>query len=189
MAVNRYTLQKIALSLSIVIILNLLFNHGIQTFYSAPKFEDFCKEEIFRTYDTKEACEAVGGKWREDFIRKPIIAPGQVAQVPEITGYCDIQANCSKQYQNTLNFYNRNVFITLVILGVVSMGNGFLTVAVSAVSSGFLFGGLLSIFIGTVRYWSGMADYLRLIVLVLALAFLVWLGYKRLKDREKSNNL
>jgi hypothetical protein len=65
---------------------------------------------------------------------------------------------------------------------VISIILGFFLTAVSAVSSGLLFGGLISIFIGNIRYWSSMNEYLRIVVLAVALAALIWIGYRRLKD-------
>jgi len=81
------------------------------------------------------------------------------------------------------NIYNRNVFIFLVSLGAVSLMAGFFFISVFSVSSGFIFGGLLSFFIGTVRYWSDMHDYLRLVVFVIVLSSLIWVGYRKLKDK------
>jgi hypothetical protein len=82
-----------------------------------------------------------------------------------------------------MSFYNRNVFIVLVSLGMLSFIAGFFLIAVPAISSGLLFGGLFSIFIGNIRYWSDMSEYLRVVVLIVVLVGLIWLGYSRLKDK------
>lgn len=188
MKIDRYILQKIALTFGIIIVLNLLFNYAIYAFYASPQYDNFCGKETRQNYYAKDSCEAIGGEWvayNQGPYPRPIkaIVPGtgEVIEGPE--NYCDTTATCRKQYDEARNFYNRNVFIMLVSLGAVSFIAGFFFVSVSSVSYGLLFGGLLSIFIGNVRYWSDMNEYLRLIVLAVVLASLIWLGYRKLKDK------
>ena len=194
MKIDRYILQKVALTLSIIVVLNLLFNYAIYAFYTSPKYDDFCGEETRKYYDAKESCAAIGGEWvaynqgpwpypGPGYPRPAKIMNQTGAEVSEPTEYCDAAASCRKEYEETRSFYNRNVFIMLVSLGAVSLIAGFFFVSVSAISYGLLFGGLLSIFIGNVRYWSDMDEYLRLVVLVVVLASLIWLGYRKLKDK------
>jgi len=185
MKTTKYTLQKIALALSIIVVLNLFFNYGIYTFYPSPEYDDFCAEETRKYYDNKEDCEAIGGEWML-YEGARDIKP--ISEIEAPTSYCDAQATCREQYKATNSLYNRNAFVALVILGAVSVVLGFVSVAVSAVSAGFLFGGLLSFFIGTVRYWSDMNDYLRLVVLGIVLAVLIGIGYYKLKDKEKTKD-
>ena len=192
MKISRYTLQKIALALSIVVVLNLFFNYGTYTFYPPPQYDDFCTEETRKYYDNKESCEAIGGEWaaRDAYYRGDYPVPARIIGSEEEppTEYCDTTATCRKQYDEANSLYNRNVFVVLVVLGTISLVLGFFLVAVSAVSAGFLFGGLLSLFIGTTRYWSDMNDYIRFIVLGIVLAILIWLGYRKLQDKEKTKD-
>ena len=177
------TFQKIALALSIIVVLNLVFNFGLSTFYKAPSIDNFCGKETRQIYTTQDSCEEVGGEWIDTFPKNlQVVAPIDIERQPK--AYCNARAACSADYQDVRDFYNRNVFIVLVILGVLSIGAGFAAVAVKAVSTGFLFGGFLSILIASMRYWSGMNEYLRFVVLVTLLAALIFLGYKKLKDRE-----
>ena len=110
---------------------------------------------------------------------KPLPVPPSVG---EPTGWCDLNFTCNKDFTEANRLYNRNAFIILVILGVVSMIAGFISVAAPAVSIGLSLGGVLSFIIGSVRYWSDMDDYLRVIILALALAILIWLGVKKLRE-------
>ena len=52
----------------------------------------------------------------------------------------------------------------------------------SVVSLGFSLGGVLALIIGAIRYWSNMQDVLRVVVLAVALAALVWIGIKKIKE-------
>ena len=180
---NIKSFQKIALALSIIVVLNLVFNLGINTFYNGPDVDNFCGEETRQIYTTQNSCEATGGEWIETFPKEPRFAPrieGELRFEP----YCNAQAECRGEYQDARSLYNRNVFIFLVILGLISMGAGFVTTAVKAVSTGFLFGGLLSLIIASMRYWSDMNEFLRFATLIVTLVGLIWLGYKKLKDKD-----
>lgn len=179
-------IKEIILALAIVVVLNLFFNYGVFTFYKSPDYEKFCPVELNqKAYSDKQSCEAVGGKWFENnepkaYYRGEIPVPVE----PQIDrkGWCDATAKCRESYEAVREVYNRNVFIILVVLGLISLGLGFLVIGASPVANGFLGGGLLSLIIGTIRYWSSMDDYLRFIILGIALAALIWLGYKKISS-------
>jgi hypothetical protein len=78
--------------------------------------------------------------------------------------------------------YDRNVFIVLVITGTALLIGGVFLTTAEAVALGFSFAGVLSLIIGTIRYWSSMDERLRVVVLGCALVALVWLGVKKFKD-------
>lgn len=172
---------KWALVVAIVVVLNLFFNYSIFLVYKTPKSEDFCKQEQVQKIPQNQAeCVAVGGQWTSDPSRayeKPI--PAGVS-VP--AGYCNTQFTCQKEFDAVNKVYNRNVFVALVVLGLIALVIGFFLFEITAVSLGLSFGGVLSFIIGSIRYWSDMDDYLRVIILGLALAALIWLGIKKIKD-------
>ncbi len=174
---------KWALVLGIVIVLNLFFSYSIHLLYKEPKYENFCPIELTsKAYSTKETCVAAGGQWNEMTAPYPyegkISRPAQV----EITGYCDATYTCNKDLQSAMSVYNRNVFIVLVILGVVALALGVVFSSITAVALGLSFGGVISLVIGSVRYWSDMNDVVRVLVLAIALAGLIWLGIKKIRE-------
>lgn len=179
---NNYTqsVLKWALVAGIVVVLNLFFNYAISLIYDTPKWEDFCKQEQVQTIpQNKEQCVAEGGQWIED--------PGRAMDKPlpagsTVTGSCNTYYQCQKEFDEVHKVYNRNVFIVLVILGVLSIVGGFLLSTTPAVSLGLTLGGVLSFIIGSIRYWSDMDDYIRVIILGLALIVLIWLGIKKIKE-------
>ncbi len=163
--------KKLALSLAILIVINVFFNVGLDTFYPAPRYENYCStEKMNGLYDTAETCEAADGIWNQ-------------GPVKEVVGYCDLYTKCSNEYNTAMQPYNRNAFVVLTILGVATLLGGLLvTTLPMAVANGLLYGGVLSILIGTMRYWALMDDYLRFIVSGVALFLLILVGVKRLKD-------
>lgn len=168
-AMNRF--KKLALSLAIILVINVFFNVGLDTFYPAPAYENFCSnEQMGKVYDTAETCEAADGIWNQ-------------GSTKEAVGYCDLYTKCSEAYNEAMQPYNRNAFVVLTTLGVAILLAGILVPSLPmAVANGLLYGGVLSILIGTMRYWSLMDDYLRFIVSGVALFLLVLVGIKRLKD-------
>lgn len=175
------TLKLVALAISIIIVLNAFINIGVKTFYPGPEFEDFCSSLEDKIYNTQQTCEAVGGKWIT--LADVNVSPEAVA--PRLPGedfksYCDSTFTCRAEYESVREFYDRNVFVILVVAGLIALGIGYGITSVGAVSSGFIFGGVLSFIIGTIRYWSAMDDYLRFIILGVALIILIWIGYKKL---------
>lgn len=151
---NLDKIKGIALSAAIAIILALFVNVGVATFYKEPKYEE-CY------YPTK-------------------LAEPDGRYVPPTAEELKQQRDCEDRNNVLRSFYNRNVFIVLVITGIASLLIG-LFMGVSSVASGFLFGGILNLFIGVVRYWSDMDEYIRFILLGVVLALLIWIGYKKLR--------
>jgi len=177
---------KWALVIGIVIVLNLFFTYAIKVLYSEPEYNDFCEEKQVRIIpETKDECLAVGGQWTDDsYIQKTLPREG-VIEVPVIEtereGYCNPDFTCRQAYENANDLYGRNVFVILVVLGVLSIIGGLFVASLDAVSLGFSLGGVLALIVGTVRYWSAMDDYLRVAVLAVALIALIWIGIKKFK--------
>jgi len=173
---------KWVLALAIVIVLNLFFAVAVRVLYEEPMHEDFCNAaRITAPLDTKEMCEAVeiGGEWQYSTgprAVKPVI--GEVIA----DGWCNADFTCWKEYDDALAFYNRNAFVILVILGLVSIGIGYMFAASASVSLGLSLGGVVSLIIASVRYWSHMDEYLHLVILAVALILLIWFGIKKFRD-------
>jgi len=172
---------------SIAIVVNLFVGYAINAAYDEPEYAAFCEEKPLRIIpETENECIAAGGQWTEDsYIRKSVpvrqengaIAPPQIG-----TGYCDPDFTCRKEYQDARELYDRNVFIVLVIVGVGLIAGSVFAAGAEAVSAGLSSGGVLSLVIGSVRYWSHMDDLLRVVILGIALAALLWIAAKKFKD-------
>lgn len=174
---------KWALVIAIIIVLNLFFNYAISLVYKAPEFSGFCPVELTSTvYTDKAMCVSVGGQWNETTAPLPAPADGMTKPVA-VNGYCDATFTCSQKFNDSQSSYNRNVFILLLVLGILSLvGGAYATHLSSVVALGFSFGGTVSILIGAIRYWSNMQDVLRVVMLGVALVALVWVGVKKIKE-------
>lgn len=180
---NNNPIIRWTLAIAIVIVLNLFFNFAIKLVYDAPTYEKYCPQKQVTIQPTnQQACVDQGGAWTDNGFRNQPVPVIIDASSPKVEGYCDLNFTCQKEFNTANQIYNRNVFVVLVILGIISFGVGFWLMAYSAVSTGLSLGGVLSFLVGTIRYWSDMDDYLRVIILGLALLALIWLGIKKLKN-------
>lgn len=180
---RRLGILRWILAFAIVIVLNLFFYYTIRAVYPEPDREVYCPiEQISTIPQTQDTCVAKGGRWTENqyILEKRVPTPAGIP--PEVVkGYCDVEYTCGKNFQVAHDEYQRNVFVVRVILGVLSLAVGFSLAAAEAVSLGLSLGGVLSLVIAMIGYWSKLGQYLQVVVLALALAALIWLGVKRLK--------
>lgn len=180
--------KEVILAAAIVVVLNLFVNYGIYTFYKPPVLEKYCPIELSQPkYDNQASCEKVGGRWFENNNQTYYYegkAPVPMAPADtKITGWCDPTATCRTGFEADQSVYNRNLFVVWVAAGFISLALGFFAINVGAVANGFLGGGLLSLIIGTIRYWSDMNDYLRFVILGIALVLLIIIGYKKISQK------
>ncbi len=175
---------KWAVILAIVVVLNLFFNYTISLLYKTPDYNAFCAPEVYnKQYYEKNSCNADGGMWTENTAPRDL--KGKTPAVPvtlEVSGWCNPTYTCQKNFDSAHSVYNRNVFILLVSLGVLALAVGASLSAISVVSLGLSFGGVISLIIGAARYWSDMHDIIRVLVLAAALAALVWIGIRKFKE-------
>ena len=142
---------KWALIIGIVVVLNLFFNYTISLFYKEPEYNNFFPQPqmVQSSLDlVKQQVEQI--KFNEE----------------------------QKKYDNAREIYNRNIFIVLVVLGVLSLVVGaFITNEI--VTLGLSWGGVLSLIIASMRYWSSADNLIRVLILGFALVVLIWLAIKK----------
>ncbi len=192
---EKFKIKKIGLGIAIIVVFNLFIAYGIQTFYETPKHDDFCKREITtKNIHAKDECEAIGGLWTENMNYRTAIPPAPTviegikgvptpeSAISEPVGWCDAYFTCQKEFNEANDIYKRNVFIVWIIAGVIAIAVSFFWPVIENMSVTFIFAGLISLFVGTIGYWSAMRDYLRFIILGVALAVLIYAAYKKMKN-------
>ena len=158
--------------IAIVIVLNLLSNYVVSLVYNEPSYNDFIKQsQVVEDIKTKDRCISVGGQWSENAY------PAEKGQT-KIEGYCNANYTNELNYQNARESYEKKVFITLIAFGVILLAlAGFISLQILAIS--FAWGGVLSLIIASIRYWSLADDISKVVILALALALLIWLAVKK----------
>ena len=197
--------RQVLLAIAIAIVFAFFIGFGIAAFYEEPKYDKFCPEHGPIIIETQKQCENNSGKWTDtqagiytpekvgrdigsnEYICNKVEETGtnmtfncQTIKQLEQKGYCDLYYYCNQKFQDVLEKYNRNVFIIATVIGIIALIVGII-LKLTSVSSGLMGGGILLIIYGLIRYWSGLQNYGRFIVMAIALAVLIWLGYKKLK--------
>jgi hypothetical protein len=166
--------KKVILTFAIAILFVLFIVYAVGTIYPGPKYEDYCPatkiNPLNQTY-----CEAVNGTWTT----YPTYA-SEKSGPAEANGYCDTYSKCQKSWDDSREKYNRNLFFISLITGLIILVASFI-LRVESVSAGFMLGSVILIIYGTIRFWGNLSNILRTLMLGLALAVLVWIGYRKLR--------
>ena len=168
---------RVSIVVAIVIVMNMFFNYAVSLVYKEPVYDQFIKStQVVEVIKDKQTCLDVGGQWNGgEEVTNPKDPNRPVAMyVP----YCDPNYTNQINYNDARKVYDRNVFITLVVLGVLSLiVAGFIGVALLTIS--FAWGGVLSFIIASIRYWSVADNLVKVIILGIALATLIYLAVKK----------
>ncbi len=174
---------KWSLVIGIVIVLNLFFNYFISLVYKSPDYNVYCPQtQVVKEVTDQKTCVNNGGQWNPNTAYVPEVKGGGVIMPAEPRGYCDQQFICRTAFETANKSYERNVFITLVVLGVIFFGLSFVFVFNWILSVSFSMGGILSIIIASMRYWSSADNLIKVVILFLALAALIYYAIKKFKN-------
>ncbi|MBP7822393.1 MAG: hypothetical protein KA034_01100 [Candidatus Moranbacteria bacterium] len=171
---NRLVVLKWMVIIGLALITNLLLIQITRTAFHEPQFESYCEvKSVMGLLQNEAACLSAGGQWN--------------ASVPDketgVSGYCNEQFQCQKEYESAQKIYQRNGFLVSVVGGTLLLiVSVFLPVTALAVGSGLSFGAILSFIVGSTGYWMYMDEWLRLVVLSVAFIALVLLALKKLNQ-------
>ena len=71
-----------------------------------------------------------------------------------------------------------SMFAAIIVLGIISLiSGGFILISVLSIA--FAWGGVLSLIIASVRYWSQADNLAKVVILAIALGLLIWLAIKK----------
>ncbi|MFA6386359.1 MAG: hypothetical protein WCW04_01125 [Candidatus Paceibacterota bacterium] len=165
---------KISIIIAIVIVMNMFFNYAVSLVYKEPVMENYIKStQVIEAITTKDKCIGVGGQWSENAIPSPV-TKGQT----EVQGYCNENYTNQLNYDTARKVYEKKVFITLISLGVISLiAGGFISISILSIA--FAWGGVLSLIIASMRYWSQADNLAKVLILAIALGILIWLAVKK----------
>jgi hypothetical protein len=177
---TQISFVRTSLIVAIVIVMNLFFNYAVSFVYNEPTYDQFITTpQVVQTITTQEECVAIGGQW-SDYTAAPASVGSKDLTVPK--GYCDPNYTNQKNYDAARKIYDRNVFITLVVLGIISIVAGSF-IAVSIIPAAFSWGGVLSLIIASIRYWGSADKLFKVIILACALGTLIWLAVKKFNTK------
>ena len=189
--------KKLSVIITIAILFTVLVFSVAELIVERPDYGDFCSNfrpaprDIAIANDCPDAVVANENVVREchdqgGFVRYDYDNAGCSV------GYeCD---TCNVEYQEAISRHRFVMFIVSSVLGLIAVIVGLhlkpKNEVMEWVYSGFIIGGLASIFIGTVTYFNDMDRFLRPIVMIAEIALVVWVGVKTTlkSDKKKSKN-
>lgn len=144
---------KWSLIIGIVIVVNLFFNYALSLAYKQPDYNTFCQSV-------------------------PVQVPGGNVSTVDTQYY----VTCQNNFQTAENNYNENVFIALVVLGVLCVFLGNFLGGNAVIGIALSLSGVLSFVIASMRYWGSADNFIKVIILAIALAILFWVAIKKFKN-------
>ena len=145
---------------------------GISTFAGTPYVEDFCDVTPYTSVapedETAERAKHryVDTKDGED-------------------GYEDPADACYETFLTAKSDFDRNGFIVILAGFVLAMIVGVFLRSNKTVSGGLIWGSLLLLVSGVIRFWEGIDTYARFSMLVIAFVALLVLGWKMAERRKE----
>ncbi len=183
-------LKKVMLSIGVGILAALFIGFLIDAIYPAPKYEDYCNNQYYSsspviakdqslcnfTYDMpfRDNCTNSKGMIQDSYDSTGCI-------IKETCNYCD------RDYQKANEDYSRNLFYITAPVGLILIILGlYLPVAIDAIASGVLLGGILTMVQITMRIFGDLGKWPRVFLLGLELALVIWIGIKKVSDFKVS---
>lgn len=173
----------VALVVGLVIVINLFINYALSFIYKEPSYETyFSQPQVVKNYDNQADCVNNGGQWTENAKPDAYINGTKINENLD-SGYCNNEYTTRLSYDAQVKNYDLKVFITLMVLGILMMIFG-ITYSHVVLSPAFTWAGVLSYIVASMRYWSSATSGVKVIILGLALAALIWVALKKFGDRE-----
>lgn len=170
---------KWALIIGIVIVVNLFINYAISMVYTAPDYNKYCPQtQVIKEVTDQKTCVDNGGQWNPNTNYVPVIK----GDITESVGYCDQQFVCRTDYEESRKVYERNIFVILVTLGITLVALSFVLAFNWILSVSSAMAGILSIIIASMRYWGEADNWLRVLILFVALCSLIYFAVRKFKN-------
>lgn len=157
----------------------------IEVVYSAPEYEDYCRSRAYPlkfggerecptfivSQEAVSGCQESGGEMQYTY-----------NETGCATGYeCD---SCYSEYKTASEKYNKTYFLLSSIFGIIAIVSGLVysKKEIEWIINGFMLGGFMLIFIGTIRYFSDMAVFLRPFVMLAEMSIVIYAAYRKIND-------
>ena len=142
--------RQIAIGFGIAIIFPLLVYYGVRTFYPPPAFQAIVSAQIYNPQASPEERQGNQQKRREQ----------------------------EQAYNAAAKDFARVLVLVSAPLGIVAILAGAYLANV-AIGTGFILGGIFTVAHGYWGYWNYAEDWLRFLSLLVGLAILMFVGYRR----------
>jgi len=186
-------LRKYIVVLVITVLFAILVQSLIEAIYPEPQYDKFCKYNDRYpkpAYPLQNEQDQIAHKCQdyskptEEQLKQCVDSEGMTEYNYDEYG-CPTKYGCNycnKQYQDAQKGYSLVVFIVSAILGLIAISLGLIlptskNILHEWVGTGFMLGGVVTLFIGTIRYYADMYRVLRPIVIFIELLIVIYLIY------------
>lgn len=173
--------MNVVFGIGIAFILFIVVTLGVQVFYKAPVYEDFCNSSFYdrpiSIYDSSLCSDNITvGECNKILKEKQSTFDKQQE-------YYD---SCSKQYSEADKTYGKNLFIINNLVGIILVIVSLFLFSMVNIAAGISFSGLALIIWGFMRGWQGTGDILKFIVsLLVATLFIIFAVRVNKRDSKK----
>ena len=182
--------RKILVVIVIAVLYSVFVITVIEAFYPSPDYDDYCRDtrpvvprKLSHNCSDFEAPEVAWDDCDKD--------DGVIQYKYDAYGCAyDYECNfCQKDWKDARKGYTLIVFIISAVMGLAAVAAGFyIPVAKNRINewiaSGFILGGLTSLFIGTIRHYEYMQRFVRPIVILFEMVLIIFLTYKKLRNKK-----
>ncbi|HII71686.1 TPA: hypothetical protein HA265_02940 [Candidatus Woesearchaeota archaeon] len=188
MEVTKNKLKRGAVVIAIAVLTVLFIALLVDAVFESPRYEDYCGRgemyDVPRPMMEKPAMNCT--EPRQELMDKCYKSGGYPNWEFDENG-CQVYKECNmcqKEMEDVRKYVNRYAFYLGAALSLVALVIG-LFLAIEFIGTGFMFGGIVGLFYSTVRYFSDMDKWVR--VLVIFVELLVVLGITYLKLVRNGN--
>ena len=185
-------LRKIVIIFVIAALYAIFVNALIGAVYPETRYEDFCKEKIYRELKWPVAERVECPKYKEPTsqeLDKCSEEKGFPDYARDANG-CTIEFKgcnyCQKDFDKANEKHSFIFFIISSVLAVVAIVIGLILPEHKSlnqwIATGFMLGGLVTLFFGTFTYYQYLGRYVKPIVILIELMIVVYISYKKLQD-------
>jgi len=162
--------MNVVFGIGIAVILFIVVTLGVQVFYKAPLYEDFCNysayPEAVPIYDSSICPDNMTVKDCNALVKE------KQATIDKQNEYYNA---CNNEYQDVDKVYGKNVFIINNIIGIILVVASLFLFSLINIAAGTAFAGLVLIIWGFMRGWQGTGDVLKfLVALAVTILFVVF---------------
>ena len=189
--------RRIIVIFVIAILFTIFINVSIEAFYPMPDYADYCKNDNYPNYPRPTPYKEAPSNFSCPEFKTPQSVTDLCSSEKGNVEFKYDEQGCAKEaYCETCHIaldkanqrYNLAVFIISAIMGLIALIAGLYLPKKKNpinewVGSGFLLGGLLTIFVGTARYFGDMGRAMRPVVILLELVLFLYLTYRWLGSR------
>ena len=150
--------KKIVLGFGLAFILPMMVFYGVSTFSHRPQHRDYQIENYHEKHKRATAEEKI--KLEEE------------------------RSELNEQRRVDRKKFERNLFFVAVPVGIIAVVAGSI-IAIQAIGSGLMLGGIFTLTEGYFCCWSSLADWMRFVSLLVGFIVLMFIGYRKLSIKQK----